>query len=941
MARNELRRSVDVESPGSNAVSFGILGPLEATVAGRRLALGGPRNLVLLGILLANAHRLVPVDHLIDAIWDDLPPDTARRQLQNCVSALRRVFADAGVHEPVIVADGQSYCMRPAAGTLDAEIFAAEVTAATRHAQNGDTERAAAGLLAALNRWRGPALLGLSGRIVEAAAARLNEQRLAAVEQRFELELGLGRHRAVIGELSDLVTANPLRERLVGHLLVALSRSGRQAEAVHVYQRLRKELADELGIDPGAAVQQIYTSILASETEEARPATRPQRPVPAQLPTDVSGFTGRAAHLTALDEVLAEPASAVAVAAIAGMAGIGKTALAVHWAHEVADRFPDGQLYVNLRGFHPSGRAVAPAEAVRGFLDALGVPPSRIPSDVDGQVGLYRSTVAGRRLLVVLDNARDPDQVRPLLPGSPSCVVVVTSRSRMTGLAATEAARPLILDVLPDGEARDLLAARLGAERVVAEPDATDAIVARCAGLPLALAVAAARAATSSLPLAAVADQLADEESTLDTLDIGDPVADARVVFSWSYRTLTPAAARLFRLLGLHHGPDIATSAVASLVGVAPAQARVLLAELAGAHLVTPHPSDRYSVHDLLRAYAAELALANDDEAERRSAVHRLLDHYLHSAHAAARVLHPQRDPVPVEPARQGVTTESPADREQALAWLTAEHRVLLTALEHAAATGFDGHAWQIAWAVADFLHRRGHWHEWRETQYVALEAARRLSDRRGQAVAHRGIAMACSNLGRHAEAEPHVSRALELYGHLGDRLGQAHTHLNASASMSRQDRHAEALHHCERALELHRAMNDRTGEAKVLNSLGFAYARLGNYEQALVHCQQAAELHGQLPDRHGLAHTLDSLGFVHLRLGSHREAVRYYQRSATLFEELGSRFFHAETLVNLGDAYDAAGEPVNARRAWRQALGMLDESAHPWADEVRDRLSG
>jgi Flp pilus assembly protein TadD len=545
----------------------------------------------------------------------------------------------------------------------------------------------------------------------------------------------------------------------------------------------------------------------------------------------------------------------------------------------------------------------------------------------------------GRRMLVLLDNARDADQVRPLLPGSPTCLVVVTSRSRLTGLVAAGAARPLTLNLLPADEARDLLAHRLGSARMAADPDAADAIIARCAGLPLALAIIAALAATSSLPLATIAAELDDECSTLDTLDAGDPLSDARAVFSWSYRTLSPDGAQLFRLLGLHPGPDISTAAGASLVGRPLRETRRLFVELCTASLLTEHVPGRYVLHDLLRAYAIELAHTHDDHATRQHSIHRLLDHYLHTAHGAALLVTPHRT-MAVEPAQPGVAPESLADHEHALAWFTAEHRVLLTAIGHAAAHGFDRHVWQLAWILWDVLSQRGYWHEWYETQHAGLAATQRLADSDAEALAHRGVAQACAHLGRYAEAGPHLRQALALYRQMGDRHGLADAELSLCALLSRQNRHTEALHHCEQARDMFAAVGDQRGEALALSTIGFLHSELSHGAEAIEYGQRAVTLIRQLHDHSSEASVLTNLGYAHHRIGQHRQAVRYYERAARMFEALGSHFLRAEALLDLGDTHLAAGEPDAARTAWRKALELFDASGNPQADKARTRLA-
>jgi len=479
-------------------------------------------------------------------------------------------------------------------------------------------------------------------------------------------------------------------------------------------------------------------------TAAARPASAPS--VPHQLPADVAGFVGRADHLARLNAVLdatarAQP-TAVVISAILGTAGVGKTALAVHWAHQVRGRFPDGQLYVNLRGFGPTGRAMAPAEAVRGLLDAVGVPAARIPPGLDAQAALYRSVMDGKRVLVVLDNARDAGQVRPLLPGTPTAAVLVTSRSRLTSLVAAQGAHPLTLDLLSADEARQLLTGRLGAGPVAAEPEAVAEIVDRCARLPLALAIAAARAIQSDSPLTTLAAELAKDGERLDALDAGDPVSEMRAVFSWSYTPLGPGAARLFRLLGLHPGPDVSTAAAASLAGIRPPQARRLLAELARASLLTERGPDRYAVHDLLRVYAADLVPACESDDQRHAAIGRLLDHYLHSAHAAVQLLEPHRDPgtpALTTPA-SAVIPEHPADRDAALAWLTAEQAVLLAAVRQAGETGFDTRAQQLAGVLDTFLNRQGRSDQAVDRVQRSPARSRATGHRRGHPAAVKGV---------------------------------------------------------------------------------------------------------------------------------------------------------------------------------------------------------
>jgi tetratricopeptide (TPR) repeat protein/transcriptional regulator with XRE-family HTH domain len=667
--------------------------------------------------------------------------------------------------------------------------------------------------------------------------------------------------------------------------------------------------------------------------------------VPRQLPAAVAGFTGRAAELQALTAILDQAGTGapgtVVISAIGGTAGVGKTALALHWAHQIAGSFGDGQLHVNLRGFDPSGTPVTPAEAIRGFLDALGVPPECIPADPEAQAGLYRSLLADRKMLIVLDNSHDEQQVRPLLPASPAGLVLVTSRSQLGGLAAADGARLISLDVLTHREAVQLLTARLGASRAAAEPAAVDRIAGLCACLPLALAVAAARAAARPhIPLAALAEELANSEGRLAALDAGDPATSIRGVFSWSTAQLSEEAARMFRLLGLHPGPDISVPAAASLAGVAEPQARRLLRELARAHLIAEHAPGRYAFHDLLRAYAAEQANHTDCDADHREAVGRLLDHYLHTAARSALLLIQSKEQVVLAPPRPGAAPEQPANYAQALAWFVAEHRVLLAAVNLAAGSGFDSHAWQLPWAMAAFLQPRGHWQEWADTQRTALAAATRLDDLAAQALSGGLLANAFTNLGDLDQARACYASSLMLYQRIGDRGGEAHIEHNLAALAAGQGHFADALGHAEQALRLFQAIGDKASEADALNSVGWCHGLLGDYQQARAFCQRAVALCAESGSRWLEGHAWYSLGYAEQHLGNLAEATACYQRALSLHRETGNRFYEADTLTHIGDTRHAAGQLAQAWDAWQQALTILEDLQHPDADEVRAKLA-
>ncbi|MFG1886192.1 BTAD domain-containing putative transcriptional regulator [Micromonospora sp. NPDC049102] len=932
---------------------WSLLGLVQVTAGGRVLPIDRPQQRAVLGLLLLNADRLVSLGQIVAALWADDPPASARTQVQVCVSRIRSALREAGAAD-LLTTQGGGYRLAVRVTDLDLAEFTAAVERARAEEAAGRGAEAARLLRDGLALWRGPALAGATGAFVDAAAAGLDEQRLLAYERLAAVELGLGRFAATARTLRPLVAEHPLREPLVAGYLLALAGCGQQAAALRLYADTRRHLVDELGVEPGPELSGAHLRVLRGQTPtEPSPAKPGGRP-PAQLPSAPAWFTGRAAALRQLDALLpAEPTGdardggpcrAVVISAIAGTAGVGKTTLAVHWAHRVAHRYPDGQLYVNLRGFDLDGRAVSPGEALRGFLEALHVPPPRMPSDLPGQAALFRTLLADRRVLVLLDNARDDEQVRPLLPGSSGSLVVVTSRNRLTGLVVNAGAHPVTLDLLPPTEARELLAGRLGRGRAARDTAALDEIARRCAGLPLALAVVAARAVGQpDVPLTALAAELRDTDSErLTALATGDPMTDVRAVFSWSYRALAADSARLFRLLGLHPGPDVGRAAVASLAGLPPARVGPLLADLTRANLLTERTSGRYAMHDLLRAYAWELCQDADPEVERTAARRRLFDHYLHASHAADHLLDPYRlaRPAALPPPAPGVTVGDRPEHAWATAWFAAEHHVLLACVEQAADTGLDRHAWTLAAALTTYLDRSGHWPELAGAQRTALAAALRRGDLAGQALAHRGLAIACTWSGDHEAAHRHYQRDLELYRELGDDTGRAHTHLGVSWVLARQGRLRAALDETRLALDLYRATDYRVGQAKALNNLGWMHARLGEPGPALHCCQAALRLHEQTGDRHGAALTWDSLGYVRHGLGDHDQAADCYRRALALHRELGDRYDEAEVLDNLGDGLRAAGDLDAARRAWREALTIFDELRHPDADRPRAKLS-
>jgi tetratricopeptide (TPR) repeat protein/transcriptional regulator with XRE-family HTH domain len=670
----------------------------------------------------------------------------------------------------------------------------------------------------------------------------------------------------------------------------------------------------------------------------ANPGNTAPPVVPRQLPAGPAHFVGRQRELSLLTGWLDAGAAAgqTVILAIGGTAGVGKTALALHWAHQAKHRFADGQLYVNLRGFDASSAPVAPADAISVLLESLDMPASRIPRRFDAQAGLYRSLLAGRQMLIVLDNARDEAQVRPLLPGVSSCVVLVTGRGQLAGLVAAEGARPLTLDVLSEAEARQLLDSHLGDERVVAEAAEVAELVALCARLPLALAITAARAALHPVfPLASLVAGLRDIRQRLDWLDSGDQAADIRAVFSWSYRLLGEPAARMFRLLGAHPGPDISATTAASLAAVSRPEARAALSDLTRANLLQEPAPGRFALHDLLHAYAADLS----DEDERRSAIRRVLDHYLHTARAAVPLVYPGACQITALLPGPGDPAERFSDQEQARAWLQAEYPALLAAAAAAADSGFDTHAWQLPAVLREHFDRRGYYADWAECQRLALAAADRLGDHAAQALAHRLLGQALIRLRRLDDAHCHLQEALKLELRLGDQAGQGSCHFQIAGIFASLDDFSQALSHHRQSLRLWRAAGDLTGQAHALNAVGWDNAQLGNYQRALSYCGKALKLQRESGNRLGEAATLDSLGYCCHQVGRYSQAIAYYEQALPAYADAGDRYLRAQTLIHLGETHRANGDQEATSDFWQQALAILSDLHHPDAAPIRAQL--
>jgi DNA-binding SARP family transcriptional activator/tetratricopeptide (TPR) repeat protein len=1060
----------------------GVLGPLLVRSDGEPVPVPAPKQRVILAALALRAGQVASYDELAEIVWDGAPPSGARVAIRNYVKRLRQILGPVAGRR--IITRDPGYALEAEPDEVDALRFTA-LCSQGGEAIRGDTSpgRGAWELLGeAIGLWRGNPLVDVpSNVLITAEVPRLDALRMQAQEWRMDAGLALGLHAELVGELTQLAHDHPWRERFHAQLMLALYRCGRQAEALAAYQRTRRMLVDELGVEPGRELRDLQAGILDAAPDlaapgpalarfltappapgpvppagranagqapggtqapatlqrrtpagrtpagrapggrapggsvsarhaagaPARPVTggtvagsgapgseapgtgapgarpgvartgtgraqppagaaaaegkatvgagpsRPAQPgtaagraavVPRQLPAGVAHFAGRIAELAELQTWQHEAASAdgaAKVLVIGGTAGAGKTALAVHWAQQSAGEFPDGQLYVNLRGFDPSGTPVTPGDALRWFLGAFGITEEQMPDSVEEQSALYRSVLAGKRVLVILDNARDAAQVRPLLPGSRSCLALVTSRARLPGLAATEGARLVPLDVLTADEAHELLASRLG-ERASAEADAAQQLTEACSRLPLALSIVAARvAARPYLPLADLARELADAQGRLDALDAGDPVASIRAVFSWSCEQLSGPAAQMFRLLGLHAGPDVTIAAAASLAGVGRGPATAAVAELADAHLIAEHAPGRYAFHDLLRAYAAYLARTTDSDAERREAVQRVLDYYLYTASAGSRVLNPVRPLITLEPPRPGVVPELLSYASETLAWFEAERHVLIAAIAQASDGGFDQHAWQLPWAAWLFFDRAGYWHDQVAIQRTAVDAAGRLGDQARQAHAYRDLGAAVGRLGQLTEARDYCRRALGLHRQVGDRLGEARAHNEIAMLAEQQGRIAEALGHAQLALNLYRQEGHEQGLAKMLNGVGWMHAQLGDYELALEFCEQALGMYQGRGDPLNEAATWDSMGYVLMHLGRLDEAIGCLRTALNIIYGLRTGYYETTMLVHLGDAYHATGDEGLARQSWQDALAILEGLNHSDADQVRARLQG
>lgn len=915
------------------AVEFCLLGDVEVRFDEQPVHIGYAQLRCTLAVLLIEANRTVSVDQLVDRVWGSRrPPLRPRSAVQHNIAMLRRALAPTG--SPLILSTPPGYRIAVDPATIDVDRYRDLVS----RARAADDEKAVGLFQSAIRLWRGEPLAGLNSPWSEDLRAVLVQQHFATRLDLTDVRLRLGQHTTLVAELAPDVERQPLDERLAGQYMLALYHSGRQAHALQHYELVRRRLVEELGADPSAPLQLLHRQILTgsvpatgsvspagSATAAVRPPdSGPPLPVPRQLPARPRSFTGRTRDLDRLSAIMDARSSpdTVAICAIGGIGGIGKTWLALHWAYRHIGRFPDGQLFVDLRGFDPVDEPLLPAVVLRGFLAAVGVPPAAIPTDLDAQSGLYRSLLADKRILVVLDNARDTAQVAALIPAGPDCTVLVTSRNQLTGLVTTQGACVLDLGPLPEPEAHDLLASRLGHDRVAAEPDAAAELLASCAGLPLALSVVAARSSNpASRPsLALLAEELRGASTRLNGLDAGEAAASVPAVLASSIQALRPEAAELFRLLGLAPGPDTSLPGAASLAAQPVHGARVAMRELQSLYLVEQHVPGRYRMHDLVRLSAAELARRDRTEEERDAALQRLVDFHVHTAVAAEYLLDPHHPPVPIGEPAPGSRPQPLADETAALEWFGDEHAVLLTVQRFAAEQGLHSAVWHLAWTLDAFHWRRGHLADDLLVWQAGLAAADALGDPALRARARRRLGHAHLRAGDHVAGTELLEESLALAEQTNDLRNQAHTLGALAWAWELRGREQRALDHALRANRLFHSLDMPVWETRTLNDVGWHQARLGLLAEARASCEAALDGTRRHRDRDGEANALDCLAYIAELTGRHAQAVDYYHQSLAVYVESDHTYEQGATLDRLAAAHAARGEYDQARDAWRRA---------------------
>ncbi|NUT50441.1 MAG: tetratricopeptide repeat protein [Saccharothrix sp.] len=899
-----------------------LLGPVELVSAGgEAVRVGAAKRRTVLAALALELNRVVSGDRLLDLVWDGSPPPQAKAALQGHIAQLRKVLAE-GV---ALVTRAPGYVLTGERADVDVFRFE-DLLGTARDAGDDDAVRL---LRDALALWRGPVLADVPGdHLREAVSARLEELRLVAVQELATRLTRLDRAAEAVAVLRDAADANPLREALVARLVLALHWTGRQAEALALFHRTRERLADELGVDPGPELREAYQTVLSGDTAPTPAVDR----APAQLPREHRGFVGRELELSDLNTSLRGQDSAIGL--LVGPAGVGKTALALRWAHGVADGFPDGQLFVNLRGFDET-EPLDPRTALIGFLRALGLTDSQIAVDLEDQAAQYRSLLAGRRVLVLLDNARSAEQVRPLLPGSPRCLVLVTSRHRLDDLVVTEGASSLHVPTLPESSAEDLLTALLGRQRVEQEPDAVAELVELCDRLPLALRIAGARLASRPRwTVQSLVDELRDEQGRLAALSLPEAGRGVHAALAVSYRELPEGAARLFRRLGLHPGTDLDSYAAAALLDINVVSARTHLRTLAYANLLHESTPDRYSRHDLVRLFTHHLA-ATESEVDNQVATNRLLDYYLHVADQARAHLSDHVRPF-------GPTEHRPASfpelssHDAALDWFTLEEANLGLALDIAVNAGQRERTWQLALCLDAFHFRRGNRLDRLALCRIGLAATRSLGDRHAEATFLLRLGSTLADLGRIDEAIEECTRAAALAD--GDRHLELAALANLGYCLMADDQLDRAQGTILEALEVAREVGDNRSQASIQNNLANVLLRKQQPEEALRHATEALSL---FPDAPSKAHTatLHTVGAASQALGRADEALESYRAGLALAARLGDRYQEALCHRAIGDVLEQSEGPAAARPHWLAALQLYRDLRLADADDLARKL--
>lgn len=922
---------LSVTAAAGEQLRFNILGPIEGWANGTRLRLGGVIQERVLATLLLEAGRVLPVSRLVEAAWDEDPPPTASHQVRKAIADLRRRIPGGA---EVLLTDGPGYRVAIDEIEIDLAEFGLLAREAKTAAAAGRTAEAAEILRGALALWRGSVLAGTGGPVIEAAATAIEERRLTASEQLFDLRLALGEASELVVDLRELTNQHPLRETLRGQLMLALYRSGRQAEALEEYGRVRELLVEELGIDPGSQLTKIYEGILRESPELAGPPppAPPAAPValpaepPCTLPNDLADFTGRDRELAELLRCAEESGEqGPQIVALDGMGGCGKTSLAVRAAHRLAQAYPDGQLHLDLRGHTPGDQPVTAGTALDSLLRALGIPGDRIPDDVLGRTALWRATLVGKRLLILLDNAADAAGIGPLLPASSGCLVLVTSRARLVDL---DGAQWISIGVMSAEESTTLMAETLGAQRVAAEPEAAAELAQLCGHLPLALRIATARLRNRPRwTLRYLAERLSDETRRLDELSAGARSVSATLRLS--YQALDEECRTAFRILALHPGGDINVHAAGALLGTGIWEAEDLLETLLDVHLVQQPEIGLYTFHDLVRSFAQSL-LGESTEGEDAVAVERLLGYYLTATEEACDILYPGRKkrPTGIPPAPAKLPDLGDADRAQE--WFTREQTALISAVTLAERRGHDRYAVCLVRNLVFQLNARGQMEEFGDLGRVAVAAARRLGDLGLLGVSLSNLGVACWRLGRFSEGLEAAREGRDVAVRLGDRHTEAHSETTLGQLSSLLGRFSEALVHLENSIAQERELNIPRAEAETLTVLSTLFEQWGRYEEARDAARRAVDLRDELGQHEHQFGAITDLALAHVGLREYEEAARLLEKARELCADFGDPGDVALVLAASADVDERLGRPVGTPDFAERALDLVRANVLP-----------